>query len=445
MTGGDGKSIVPSMSSPKDVPDWLRIRAAPEGQVADSLSGGQKLDIEALIAEADSTIAADDATLARAGDNNAFALALYSVLGKPDENLFCSPLSVRIALAMAAGGARRETAQELHAALHAATGDEGVHAVLAAAIRQLQRSMGATDELTIANSLWSEAGAPVLPAFAELIAGRYGASLNAVDFSRDPCDASRAINQWVSSATKQRIQELLPPSVLTTDTRLVLANAVYFKGAWQHPFEPEHTREAPFYPEDGGSVKARMMSQVARCGYRRGPGYQAVTLPYVGQALTMLVLLPEQGASLRILERALTVSMLSELVRLRPATSVKLFLPRFTITWGGDLIGALRALGIRRAFTREEADFSGINGRQPPDEQALYVSHVLQKAFSRVTEEGTEATAATAVDLTCFGLAGAPPPTPVFRADRPFLFAIGDARSGAVLFLGRVVDPTQDK
>jgi serine protease inhibitor len=134
--------------------------------------------------------------------------------------------------------------------------------------------------------------------------------------------------------------------------------------------------------------------------------------------------------------------VIGELMRLRPGTEVELFLPRFTITWGGDVVRALGALGIQRAFTREEADFSGINGRQPPDEDATYLSHVLHKAFSAVNEEGTEAAAATAVECV-MGFAGAPPPAPVFRADHPFLFAIGDRQSGTVLFLGRVVDPTQ--
>jgi serpin B len=283
----------------------------------------------------------------------------------------------------------------------------------------------------------------VLPAFAEVIARHYGATLNAVDFCRDPDGACRTINQWVSAATRQRISDLLDASLLTIDTRLVLVNAVYFKGVWQHSFEPEDTHDAPFYLENGGSVKARMMSRVTHVGYRKGPGYQAVTLPYLGAAISMLVLLPDRRDGLRDLERSLTVPMLGELMRLRPVRGVELFLPRFTITWGGDLVRALGTLGIQRAFTREEADFSGINGRQPPDEDALYVSHVLHKAFSAVNEEGTEAAVATAVEFSlCAGIDPQPPP-PVFRADHPFLFAIGDGRSGTVLFLGRVVDPTQ--
>jgi serpin B len=165
-----------------------------------------------------------------------------------------------------------------------------------------------------------------------------------------------------------------------------------------------------------------------------------MTLPYLGAALSMLVLLPDRRDGLRDLERSLTVPMLGELMRLRAGTEVELFLPRFTLTWGGDLVRALVALGIQRAFAQEEADFSGINGRQPPDEDALYVSHVLHKAFCAVNELGTEAAAATAVELA-LGFAGARPPAPVFRADHPFLFAIGDGRSGTVLFLGRVADP----
>jgi serpin B len=418
----------------------LPVRADSKSEV-NTPASPPKPDIDALIAAAESAMAEEAAALTRAEDHNAFALALHAALGGPRVNLFYSPLSVRVALAMTYAGARGETALEMHAALRASAPGERFHADLAAMIRQFQPS--AAHELAIANSLWSAAGAPVLPAFAEVITRHYGAALNAVDFRRDPDGACRTINQSVRAATNQRIPDLLDPSLLTIDTRLVLVNAVYFKGAWQHPFELEDTHDAPFYLENGGSVKARMMSQVAHVGYRKGPGYQAVTLPYFGADLSLLVVLPDRRDGLPDLERSLTVPMIGALMRLRPGTEVELFLPRFTITWGGDVVRALGALGIQRAFTREEADFSGINGRQPPDEDALYVSHVLHKAFSAVNEEGTEAAVATAVEFSlCAGIDPQPPP-PVFRADHPFLFAIGDRTSGTVLFLGHVVDPTQ--
>lgn len=401
------------------------------------------MDIDAHIARADSIIAAQEAALAGAEHHNAFALALHSVLAQPGKNLFYSPLSVRMALAMAAAGARGETAQELHVALFASGADDSCHAALAAGIRQLGRTAGPANVLTIANSLWSQAGAPVLPTFASLIAEHYDGSQHVVDFCGDPAGACQAINGWVSAATRERIQQLLQPSALGIATRLVLANAVYFKCAWERPFKPERTHEAPFYLEAGGSIGAQMMSRVAPFGYRNGPGYQAVTLPYSGTALAMLILLPDKRDSLGILERSLTRQMLGELMRLRPVTRIELFLPRFTLTWNSSLVEALRALGIRLAFT-PEADFSGINGHRPLEDGALFVSHVLHKAFSQVNEAGTEAAAATALGIALGIGPRAPAPPPVVRVDRPFFFAIGDAKSGAVLFCGHVADPTRE-
>ena len=408
-----------------------------------------KLDVNELIAAAEMSMAQEAAAIVAADDHNAFALALHWALGPQRENLIYCPFSIRTALAMTYAGARGETANEMRVALRASIPEEGFHADWAATIRRLNPPSGTSYELAIANSLWSQAGVPLLLSFTDVMARHYGAAAHAVDFRGDPDAAREAINEWVSACTNHRIPDLLNPPLPEPDTRLILVNAVYFKGLWERPFDRERTHEAPFFREDGTEVPAPLMHQVTKVGYKKGPDYQAVTIPYRGlsfrgPALAMLVLLPDRKEGLRDLEAALSVPMIREFASLDHPTKVELFLPRFKITWGVvDLVAPLRVLGIQRAFTHR-ADFSGINGCEPPDIDTLFVSHVLHKAFSEVNEEGTEAAAATAVTALCMGIDSDSSPLPVFRADHAFLFAIVEAKSSAILFLGRVADPTRE-
>lgn len=390
------------------------------------------------------SIAQEAAAITIADDHNAFALALHAALTGHPGNLFYSPLSVRTALAMTCVGARGETAKELRAAMRASSPDERFHRDWAATLRRLDPPNGAAYELAVTNSLWSQAGAPLSPSFGDLIALHYGADMKTVDFHGDPDGAREAINGWVSARTNHRISNLLSPGLLEPELRLVLVNAVYFKGLWERPFDRNRTRDAPFLREDGTEVKAPLMHQVASVGYRKGPGYQAVTLAYRGAALAMVVVLPDRMQGLRDLEAGLSTLLLRELALRTAITEVELFLPRLKISWGAvDLVDPLRGLGIQRAFT-QQADFSGINGREPPDREALFVSRVMHKALSEVNEEGTEAAAATATIMLRLGIDRRPVTIPVFRADHPFLFVIVDTKSGAVLFLGRVADPTRE-
>jgi serpin B len=387
-------------------------------------------------------ISEEEAAWVAARDINGFALELYGALNRPRTNLFFSPLSIRVALAMLHAGAKRETADELQAVLGRSLPGARLHDSFSATMRRFTCPADGDYELAIANSLWAQAGTPIVASFADSMTRYYGAAADRVDFRRDPQGARATINDWVSKHTNHRIRDMLQPPQPTSDTRFVLANAIYFKGRWQNPFEPKETSVAPFYLENGAQVRAHLMQQVADVGYRAGRGYQAVTLAYRNAALAMLVLLPDRGDGLPKLESALSPSMIGDLLQLRSTTEAEVFLPRFRTSWGEDLVGPLQTLGIRRAFT-PEADFSGINGRAPPDEDALWVSLVLHKAYAEVNEEGTEAAAAT-LDTALFLGIRPRPPRPVFRADHPFLFAIGDTSSGAVLFLGRVLDPTRE-
>lgn len=398
-------------------------------------------DLDAMAVAAETSITRAELLASSADDHNAFAVALYEQLYRKGGNQFFSPFSIRTALAMTFFGARGETAAQMREALHISSPDSALHASNADIARSLITTSDAAHEMAVTNSLWSQVGAPIEPAFVDLIARHYGGDLRLVDFRRDVEVARAEINQWVSDRTKARIRDILPQ--LAEDTRLVLVNAVYFKALWAAPFDKDRTREEPFFLEGGGDVRAPLMHQVKEMGYLQGPHYQAVTLSYRRAGLSLLVLLPDRRDGLPELETAFSAGMVKACLQVRGTRRVELFLPRFKIMWGtADLHGPLAALRMRLAFTRQ-ADFSGINGRAPPDEDSLFLSSVFHKAFVDVNEEGTEAAAATAASMMFLGLPSPPPPVPIFRADHPFLFAICDRVSGAIIFLGRMLNPTR--
>jgi serpin B len=332
-------------------------------------------------------------------------------------------------------------------ALHVSSSDETLHAAIAEIIQRLDATGGGEYEMAVANSLWGQDGAPLQRGFLRLITRHYGGGMNLVDFRRGAEAARVAMNQWVEDKTRQKIRDLIPSGGLDAYTRLVLINAVYFKGMWMMQFQRVATRDERFYLEDGGEVRVPLMHQDKEVRYLQRAGYQAVDLVYRGGDLSMLVLLPDQKDGLGDLEKKLSVRMLDDCALQMAAREVKLFLPRFRITWGAaNMRDQLTALGMPLAFTRSQADFSGINGRKPPGEQSLFLSAVFHKAFVEVDEEGTEAAGATADFTVMFGHSRPlePPPVPIFRADHPFLFAIRDRKSGAILFLGRMADPTRE-
>jgi serpin B len=384
-----------------------------------------------------------------AEDNNEFALALYWQSRQQPGNLLFSPFSIRTALMMALAGARGETAAQISKALHISSTADMLHVGFADIIRRLNSAGEGKYEMAVANSLWGQGGASLKPEFLELIARDYQGLMQLVDF-RGTADAACAkINRWVEDKTRRKIRDLIPPGSLNADTRLVLVNAVYFKGMWVLQFQRRATSDEPFYLEDGKKVRVQLMHQRDWIGYLQTDGYQAVELIYRGHDLSMLVLLPDRKDGLRDLEKKLSARMLHECVTRMEVREVKLFLPRFKITWGTvDMRNHLTELGMPLAFTRLQADFSGINGYEPPSENSLFLSAVFHKAFVEVSEEGTEAAAATAAvsreDAAAL-LSSKPPPVPIFRADHPFIFAIRERKSGAILFLGRITDPTRER
>ncbi len=362
--------------------------------------------------------------------NTAFALELYGELKGSEGNLFFSPYSISSALAMTRVGARGETARQMSEVLHLTLPEEDLHPALASLQESLDQGSDGV-ELSVANALWGQRGTLFLEPFLARLRDSYGAEVREVDFAEATEAARQSINSWTADETRQKIQELIQPGILDASTRLVLTNAIYFKGRWASQFDPEETEAAPFTQLDGQRVDVPMMHQKAQFRYAETPDLQVLELPYKGDALSMVVLLPRRIDGLGELEDALTEETLKRWLPAPGAQQeVVVYLPKFEITAEFRLDDALKALGMRDAFELPSADFSGMTGAAE-----LYISAVVHKAFAAVDEEGTEAAAASGVVV---GVTAAPAAPTVFRADHPFLFLIRDQESGSVLFLGRV-------
>jgi len=372
---------------------------------------------------------------------NRFAFDLYARLKGGEGNLFLSPYSISTALAMTYAGARGRTADQMAQVLHLPSSGEAVHAAYAA----LQNDLNAAGpgapgyELIVANRLWGQKGHAFLPEFLALLEARYGAGLEQLDFARATEAARQTINGWVEEKTREKMKDLLKPGILNAMTRLVLTNAIYFKGKWAGPFNEKATREEDFFITPEKKVAAPLMHRTAKFGYFEGDGLQALELPYQGDRLAMVVLLPKRNVppgakdGLAAREASLSSEKVAEWIGKLRRRKVEVALPRFKTTAEFSLGDTLVAMGMTDAFGR--ADFSGMTGTRD-----LFISAVIHKAFVDVNEEGTEAAAATAVVIRPLNGGGSPP---AFRADHPFLFLIRDTKTGAILFLGRILDPTK--
>ena len=377
--------------------------------------------------------AEDLATLNR--DNAAFAFGLYRALsGSQTGNLFLSPASISTALAMTYGGARGRTAEQMAQALRYSLPQERLHPAFGAQRAQL---LGGDRpyELAVANRLWGHVGFQFREAYLALTRAGYGAELARVDFIGETEKTRVAINDWVEEQTRDKIVDLIPPGVLTGDTRLVLTNAIYFKGKWASQFDVAHTRKQAFTRHDGGEVDVDLMHQTAEFAYLEQPGsFQLLALPYLGDRLEMLVLLPTAADGLSALEARIDAASLEQWLAAARRQEVRVWLPRFRLEVALQLNQPMKDLGMVDAFDSAAADFSGMTGSP-----GLFVSDILHKAFVDVNEEGTEAAAATAVVMA---IESEHPPPPEFRADHPFLFLIRDRSTGTILFMGRLTDPS---
>lgn len=368
-----------------------------------------------------------------------FAFDLYRRLAEasPGKNLVFSPYSISNALAMTYAGARGATAAEMRSTLRFALADAEQHAfygtvrlALASRGRDQVGADGTPFRLNVGNAIWAQSGHPFAQPFLDTAAQHYGAAPVSLDFASDPAAARAVINARVAEDTEGLIPELLEPRHITRETRLVLTNTVYFNASWQSPFEPRATHDAPFTRLDGTQVTAKLMQGARSIPYARGPGYQAVALPYASDDLGFFAVLPDQGKFAEVEAQASQPWLDGVRATLRP-TSLTLSLPKLDYRVKTSLPPHLQALGMRAAF--DDGDFSGIAG------QRMKIADVVHEAVLKVFEGGTIAAAATAVIAA--PTAARPQPLRV-TFDRPFLFAIFDRPTGQLLFLGRVTDPT---
>jgi serpin B len=367
--------------------------------------------------------------------NNAFAFSLYSQLRKQDGNLFFSPESIFTAFAMAYAGARGSTASEIASTLHFTLAPDQLYPAMGALLNNLNAAHPGY-QLHVADALWAEKDYAFLDDFLTLTASDYGAGFNRVDFKSAPDAVRSTINQWVEQKTENKIKDLLPPGAVNSATRLVLTNAIYFKGDWQAQFDKASTKDEDFHLSQTQIVEAPLMHLQGRFSLFSDGTFQVLDIPYKSGELSMIVFLPNDISGLPALEQSLTAATAKQwLSQLKPISKVILTLPKFKMTQQFELGGALSAMGMAKAFDQNAANFSGMTGNRD-----LWISAAIHKAFVDVNEEGTEAAAATGIVMRSSAMAYEPPPT-IFRADHPFIFLIRDNRSGGILFMGRVIDP----
>jgi serpin B len=364
--------------------------------------------------------------------NTEFALDLYKKLRSLEGNLIFSPYSISIALAMTYAGARADTQIQMAQTMHFLPDQDHLHPAFAHLEARLEQSgKKGHVQLRVANTLWPRKGYEFLRAFLTLTKRFYGVRITPVDFG-DGEAARLTINTWVEERTENKIKDLIAEGVLDDSTRLVLVNAIYFKGNWADRFDPGLTNQAAFLTPTGGQVQVPMMTLKHTFKYAEDDVLQALELPYAGGDLSMLVLLPRDVNGLVRLEESLVVKNLDKWKKNLQETEVEVSLPRFELTFPFRLDDTLKSMGMENAFSTK-ADFSGMDGTQE-----LYLGAVLHKAFVAVNEQGTEAAAATAVAMQTKALAFSPI---IFRADHPFVFFIHENGTGSILFIGRVENP----
>ena len=378
----------------------------------------------------------DDA-LSLAKDCNAFATDLYARLAADKSaNLFFSPYSISVALAMTYAGAAGETKAEMAKVLHfdlPAAKVPPAFAALGKLFDPADKTSGF--QLRVANRLWGQQGFHFLPAFLEVTQTNFGADLGQLDFKQSEA-ARKTINDWIARQTDDKIQDLLASGVLDANTRLVLTNAIYFKARWTHEFGKTNTADAPFHTSPAAETAVPTMHLTHRLRYAAADGIQVLDLPYSqNDSLSMFVLLPDKVDGLADLEKRLTADNLDKWSQGLKPRPVRVSLPKFKLTSQFALGDVLAALGMPLAFS-SRADFSKMSS-----EQKLFISAVIHKAFVDVNEEGTEAAAATAVTMRAMAVAPTREEPVEFRADHPFVFLIRDNRTQSILFLGRLVAP----
>ena len=366
--------------------------------------------------------------------NNQFAFDLYSELDKnEDGNMFYSPYSISAALAMTYEGAKGQTADEMKSVFHFP--EENILRPNFAAIYDDINKENKEYELKTGNALWVQKDYPFLEEYINGVENYYGGKATMLDFVKEAEKSRQTINSFIEGQTKDKIKDLIPTGYLDETTRLVLTNAIYFKGIWEWEFDKTDTREQDFKTTSTNIIKTPIMSmnpEDAKFNYAQTEDLQILELPYKGNKISMLILLPTEN--LDLIESSLTVEKLNGYKSQMEETKLdSISLPKFEFDSKYFMKNTLVSLGMPKAFSND-ADFSGMTGKKD-----LYISNVIHQAYVGVDEEGTEAAAATAVVMELTAML----PMNVFRADHPFIFIIQEKGTGNILFLGRVVDPTK--
>ena len=363
--------------------------------------------------------------------NNQFNFNIYSKLIKNnDENIFYSPYSISSAFAITYEGARGKTAKEIQSVFRFPLNNDTRRNEFLEIYNELNKD-NKKYQLNTANALWAAKNYKFLEEYFNVIKKYYGGNVTNLDFINDPEGSRKIINDWVEDQTNDKIKDLIPQGVIDALTRLVITNAIYFKGKWKKQFDEKYTSERDFNIDSNKSVKVPMMYLKDKFNYTKTEELQIIELPYKGNDISMLIFLPNEN-NISIIDKAINVQNLTTWKENLTESKVKLYLPKFTFETKYSLIETLNKMGMITAFSGG-ADFSGMDGSKN-----LFIKSVIHQAFINVNEEGTEAAAATSVtSATCIDM------TPVFRADHPFIFLIQERESGNILFMGRAMDPTK--
>ena len=411
------------------------------GCSSDSGNGGQTSggDIAQSALARNTNPQVSDADLAAVvAGNTEFALKVFPLLdATPSNNTFFSPYSITQAFALLAPGARGTTLSGIEQALFFPLPQERLNPAFnkldlllaGKATGTVLESGLQTPKLNNANAVWGQQGFSILPAYLDTLAVNYGAGLHLVDFMNATEDSRHAINAWVEEQTNNRIQNLIPQGGVSPFTRLVLTNALWFKADWASQFLPINTANGPFTNRDGSSSSVPFMRRTFTVPYAQVDGCQAVDIPYAGDNLSMLVIMPDPG-SFDAFSSALTPTVLSDITNRLTPQAIDFSMPKFTFTRASSLRPILESLGMTEAFDPTRADFSGIDGNRD-----LSVGGVFHQAFVSVDEEGTEAAAATAIII---GITGIPSPQLTLAIDHSFIFLIREIQTGLILFMGKV-------
>lgn len=373
-----------------------------------------------------------------ADSNNSFAFKLYSEINKGKKgNLFFSPFSISTALAMTYAGSRNETEKQMSQTLHFNRDQQVFQAQYKSYLDTIEADTGKGLIMGIANSIWVANTCKILSPFSEAVKDDYNSESRNTDFAGQSEQSRQEINSWVEDKTHNKIKDLIAKGLIDGTTRLVLVNAIYFKGKWQSPFKQNNTHKSIFNITDSVGDSAEFMNKIWRYKYYKDSIIQAIEIPYMGGNISMLIILPNEISGIKKIEKKLDDTYYLKILNNKLYENTTLSLPKFKITLGSILNTPLSDMGMPVAFS-SDADFSGIAN------EGLKIGFVVHKAFINVSEEGTEAAAATGVGMML--MSAAPPRTPPvsFIANHPFIFIIKDNATGSILFMGKITNPTKE-